>query len=146
MTETQKDVEKYDTKSISIYTDGSYCPERKAYGWGCVIPGHDSLQGSGKDERYLPARNVAGEVFAALIAIDWATKNGFAGVRLCHDYEGIRKWATGEWKANSPIATMYVDKVRQAKIKVSFQKVQAHAGIVGNEVADRLARAAIGIN
>ena len=40
-------------------------------------------------------RNVAGELNAALSAIELAIKNGFETITIFYDYKGIEKWATG---------------------------------------------------
>ena len=86
--------------------------------------------------------NVTGECYAAIRAMDYAKKHGASEILICHDYEGIAKWATGEWKAKKGIAVMYVEyvqKYREAGLKLSFKKVIAHSGCSGNLIADCLA-------
>ena len=34
-----------------------------------------------------------------MYAVQWAIKNGYHNLELRYDYEGIEKWAQGEWKA-----------------------------------------------
>ena len=107
-----------------------------------------TLRGCGNEADYLSARNVAGEIFAALNAMQWAVEHGYSSVRIFHDYEGIGKWATGDWKTNTPISIMYAQTVREIyapKLHISFCKVEAHTGVTYNELADQLAKAAVGI-
>ena len=52
-----------------------------------------------------------------------------------------------EWKANSEIAIKYVefaDKIRN-KIKITFHKVKSHTNDHYNDMADSLAKRALGI-
>ena len=72
---------------------------------------------------------------------------GNAGTRRCFDYEGIEKWASGEWKANKALTKFYSGYIAAAKnvIKIEFEHVKAHTGIDGNEEADRLAKEAVGL-
>lgn len=61
---------------------------------------------------------------------------------MFYDYEGIEKWATGEWEANSAIARAYVYQLqfKQDDIEIVFKKVKAHSGNTYNETADKLAK------
>lgn len=136
---------------LDIYVDGSYHIRKHIYGWGVVLltgEAQQTLSGWGDEADYLSARNVAGEIFASLNALQWAVDHGYTSVRIFHDYEGIAKWATGDWRTNTPISIMYAAKVREIyapKLMISFCKVEAHTGVQYNELADRLAKAAVGI-
>ena len=142
-----------DTQSpvLDIYVDGSYHIRRHVYGWGVVILSGETpvtLRGSGDEADYLPARNVAGEVFASLHAMQWAVEHGYTSIRIFYDYEGICKWATGDWKTNTPISIMYANAVRETyapKLHVTFEKVEAHTGVMYNEMADQVAKSAVGL-
>ena len=131
--------------------DGSYHIRRHVYGWGVVILSGETpvtLRGSGDEADYLPARNVAGEVFASLHAMQWAVEHGYTSIRIFYDYEGICKWATGDWKTNTPISIMYANTVRETyapKLHVTFEKVEAHTGVMYNEMADQVAKSAVGL-
>jgi len=66
---------------------------------------------------------------------------------IYHDYEGIAKWPLGLWKANKEgtIAyKSYYDKISQS-VNIKFVKVKGHSGDKYNDVADRLAKQALGI-
>ena len=59
----------------------------------------------------------------------------------------FEKWATGLWKANKEQTQNYVKTINDMKKKIDiyFQKVLAHSGDYYNEVADGLAKKAVGI-
>lgn len=141
--------EMQDSSTVEIYVDGSYSTEPPFYGSGWVaVKDKDILSRrsfSGNDARYIDSRQVPGEVFACIDAINWAKKNEFETVIVSYDYEGIEKWATGKWSANKNVSIDYVTLYKQASqgIKVIFKKVKAHSGVNFNEVADKLAKGAL---
>ena len=76
-----------------------------------------------------------------------AVELGLTEMTLFYDYEGVEKWPLRMWKANKKISQFYVaeyDKIKD-KLKVNFVHVKAHTGIPGNEAADRMAKAEVGI-
>ena len=131
------------------FVDGSFDATKKAYGSGVCIfaPGdiYVELSNRGNNEKYIDLRNVAGEIIGALIAIDWAWKNGFAKLAIYHDYEGISKWATGEWKANKNLSQYYKKFVDEKKdfLDIEFVKVSGHSNNKYNDRVDALAKGAI---
>ena len=56
------------------------------------------------------------------------------------------KWATGLWKANKPGTQAYAALCKQAmeRLQLSFVKVKGHSGNQWNDLADQLARRALG--
>ena len=77
----------------------------------------------------------------------YAVANGFQKLYIYHDYEGIAKWCQGLWKANkegTKAYKEYYDSIRE-KLQIVFVKVAAHTGDKYNEMADRLAKQALGI-
>jgi len=137
-------------KHLVAYVDGSYEHSMRRYAYGCVIVFDDhtvDLNGSGNDEALVSMRNVAGEILGSQCAIDWAIENQYESVTIYYDYEGIEKWALGIWKANKEGTKAYKAFVeeRMSKIQIRFQKVAAHTGVKYNEMADQLAKAALGL-
>ncbi|CAI3208360.1 ribonuclease H family protein [Clostridium neonatale] len=130
---------------IKVYVDGSYSDYYRMYSYGVVILYNDEIiKFSGKDKKSenLAMRNVAGELLGAIEAIKWALKNRIQDIEINYDYEGIEKWATGEWKTNKEGTKKYkefIDSIR-SDINVYFVKVKAHTGIEYNEQADKLAK------
>ena len=90
--------------------------------------------------------NVAGEVTAAMIAIQKAIDDGYKKLTIYHDYTGIAGWANG-WRASEEGAKRYKEFVNKKKeeIELVFEKVSAHTGVLYNEEADKLAKTACGI-
>ncbi|WML51700.1 viroplasmin family protein [Neobacillus sp. PS3-12] len=135
--------------SIEIYVDGSYSHTPPIYGSGWVaVKENDVLKKksfSGNDERYIESRQVPGEVFACIDAINWAKESGYEHVIISYDYEGIEKWAKRDWAAKKNISKDYVTLFDNASrgITVTFNKVKAHSSINFNEIADKLAKGAL---
>lgn len=137
-------------KDLVAYVDGSYEHSMRRYAYGCVLVFEDhteDLNGSGNDESLVGMRNVAGEILGSQCAIDWAIENHYESVTIYYDYEGIEKWALGIWKANKEGTKAYKEFVeaRKDKVQIRFQKVAAHTGVKYNEMADRLAKNALGL-
>lgn len=130
------------------YVDGSYNKEKKIYGSGVVFIGNgiEKLSISGHDDVMLKMWNVAGEVTAAMIAIQKAIDDGYKKLTIYHDYTGIAGWANG-WRASEEGAKRYKEFVNKKKeeIELVFEKVSAHTGVFYNEEADKLAKTACGI-
>ncbi len=138
-----------DTRLIA-YVDGSYDPDQKKYAYGCalVLPEEVvTLNGSGEDPDYVEMRNVAGEILGSEKAVLWAIEHGYREVVIYYDYEGIEKWANDIWKANKAGTIRYKEFIagKRKEISISFQKVAAHTGVTYNEMADRLAKEALGL-
>ncbi len=133
------------------FVDGSYNPKTKISGFGgfLVLPdGREMpLSGSTEDQDLISMRNVAGEILGAQAAMDLAVDLGLRRLTIYYDYEGIRAWAVGDWQANKPYTIKYAEHVASLadKIDLEFVKVAAHTGIPGNEKADYMAKAAVGL-
>ena len=137
---------------LFAYVDGSYNTQSGIYGYGVVLvfsDGHTEEQsGAGQKEAVAAMRNVAGELKGAMIAMQYAVNQKFQKLTIFHDYEGIAKWAMGEWKTNLEATASYREfaGMIQSKIELSFRKVTAHTGVCYNERADQLAKQGAGIS
>lgn len=131
-------------EGLRVYVDGSFLSGYPYAGWGFIaVNGNEELaRGSGITELPAESRNIDGELCAALHAMEWLASRGEQGV-ICHDYEGIARFAKGEWKAKSPVAIRYATAAEPYKGKVFFEKVEAHSGHKWNELVDKLAKDAI---
>lgn len=139
-----------DGACLVAYVDGSYDDSQKRYAYGCVFVLEEetqTLNGSDAEEEYVSMRNVAGEILGSEKAIDWAIKQGYRKIIIYYDYEGIEKWANDIWKANKPGTIRYKKFIadRRNQIEIEFSKVAAHTGDTYNEMADKLAKEALGI-
>ncbi|WP_286934696.1 MULTISPECIES: viroplasmin family protein [Aminobacterium] len=135
---------------VVAYTDGSYDEASNNYAYGVCIFDHEcneiALCNKIGYKDFAASRNIAGEVFAVITALDWAVSNGYDKIKIYYDLENIGKWATGEYDAKSKIAKFYVSKLeKQFKeyIKYEFIKVKAHSNNPYNEKADTLASNAL---
>lgn len=132
------------------YVDGSYDDSIKAFSYGVVL----FYQGKEEhfcemlnDKELVEMRNVAGEIKAAQIAMEYCVERGISSIDIHHDYEGIAKWCTGEWKANKVGTQAYraFYQTIKDKLEVHFVKVKGHSGDQYNDLADELAKKALGI-
>lgn len=146
--------------NYQIYIDGSYLEGKVGYGVIILKGGEKIAEFSGQvnanglqitdyglrikspinNPQPTSARQVLGEIFAAKKAIIWCKENKVDNVSIYYDYEGIKKWATGEWKAKQPLTKGYTDFVRSSKVRVRWNKVISHSGVYWNEKVDKLAR------
>ena len=138
-----------DKGEVVAFVDGSYDETIKAYGSGVYlfVPNGDILEWNqkGNNEKYIDMKNVAGEIIASLMAIDWAWKNEYSVINVFHDYVGVEKWATGEWETNTGLGQFYVKSINAKKeiIKINFIHVKGHSNNKYNNIVDRLARNAV---
>jgi ribonuclease HI len=132
------------TTHPEIYVDGSFADGQTGY--GVVAIQNDSA--IWEDSGTVPlgvvegSRQVAGELQAVMTALKWCADQGFSKVIVCYDYEGIEKWARGEWKTNKPLTKRYKETVANCGIEISWKKIDAHTGVKWNERADELANTA----
>ena len=148
--EITADTQINDLPEVFAFTDGSYNVKTKVYGYGGFLVANGKrfiLQGNGSDPELAAMRNVAGEIAGSEAAVRKAIELGFKELSIYYDYAGIEQWATGGWKANKEGTIRYRDFFESIKnkIKVNFVKVRGHAGIEGNEEADRIAKEAAGV-
>lgn len=132
------------------YVDGSYKKATKEFSCGAVLFWHGkALKFSKKfdDPAMASMRNVAGEIMGSVSVINYCLRNDIPEIVIFHDYEGVARWANGEWKANLDATKAYKDFCDNArtKMKISFVKVKGHSGDRFNDMADALAKQALGI-
>ena len=138
--------------AITIYTDGACRGNPGPGGWGAVLlagPHEKELRGS----EPLTTNNRM-ELTAAIRAL--AALNRPCDVMLYTDSQYVRKgiteWLT-QWKARDwrtadkkPVKNVDLWKELESEIerhKIEWHWVKGHAGVPGNERADRLANEAI---
>lgn len=138
-----------DKDKVIAYIDGSYSKAVNKYAFGCVIitPQNEIIKesGCGDNPEAVLMNNVAGELLGSMYAAKWAIKNDYAKIEIRHDYEGVAKWISGEWKAKNEIVKAYVEEMNKFRksLAVTFTKVAAHSNDPLNDEADKLAKEAL---
>lgn len=143
-----------DALTVRAYVDGSYEHSALMYAGGAVILYEDQevyISEAGNNEALVSMRNVAGELLGAIRAMEWFDEHhleiGANRLVIYYDYEGIAKWAIGSWKAKKEGTQAYVAKYHHfsQNFTIEFVKVLAHSGDKYNEMADQLAKKALGL-
>ncbi|GHV02026.1 hypothetical protein AGMMS49521_3190 [Campylobacterota bacterium] len=125
--------------------DGSYNKETQFYSYGVVISSLDGTEltaFSGREKDETNEWQIPGELLSATKAIEWAHIKGYRKILIKHDYEGIEKFATAEYKAQGHSSTKYVQFL--AKLKPEIDISYRHASEKEIEPAHDLARQALG--
>lgn len=140
----------HEAANVIAYVDGSYRSDTGEFSYGMVI-----LQNGEEhcfcqkmtDKELAQMHNVAGEIKGSEAAMQYALDHNIPEIVIYHDYEGIAKWCTGAWKANKAGTQAYQAFYQEAikKIKVHFVKVKGHSNDKYNDMADQLAKKALGI-
>lgn len=138
------------TDTMVAYVDGSFNVKTSIYGYGAVIIYNgDKIRLSKAYDNviYANARNVAGEVFGAMAAVNIALEKKCKNLNIYYDYAGIENWALGAWNANQELSKKYAEfmKTNMKQINIKFIKVKAHSGNTLNDEADKLAKSAVGL-
>lgn len=135
---------------LQIYVDGSYDAATNMFSYGMVVL-QDGCERAFyekiEDEELAAMHNVAGEIKGAEAAMRYAVDNNAEKLIIYHDYEGIAKWCTREWKAGKSGTQAYrdyYDSVKE-KVQIQFIKVKGHSNNKYNEMADKLAKKALGL-
>lgn len=141
--------ESAETQAVA-YVDGSFNKLTKEFSYGAVIfYNGEELRFSQKynDKNLAEMHNVAGEIKGAEAAMQYCLDNNIPSITIYHDYEGIAKWCSGEWQAKKAGTIAYADfyKKASAEVDIQFVKVKGHSGDKYNDIADMLAKEALGI-
>ncbi|NBH28240.1 RNase H [Lachnospiraceae bacterium] len=139
-----------DRDCVKIYVDGSYNSATKEFSYGMVVlcgDGEEKYSGKSDDKELVSMRNVAGEIKGAEAAMQYAIDKSLPAIEIYHDYEGIAKWCLGEWKTNKEGTKAYKAFYDEAsrRVQISFVKVTGHSNDKYNDMADELAKEALGI-
>ena len=148
--DTRSRAEKPASDQVIAYVDGSYRSDTGEFSYGMVILKDGEEHTFCKkmtDKELALMHNVAGEIKGSEAAMQYAVDHNIPEITIYHDYEGIAKWCTGAWKATKPGTIAYQAFYREAmkKVKVHFVKVKGHSNDKYNDMADQLAKKALGI-
>lgn len=133
------------------YVDGSYDVSTGKFACGIVLwigENKEEISHAYDHSEMSEMRNVAGEIMGSSEAIKYCLEHNVGKLTIYHDYEGIAKWCTGEWKAKKQYTKAYAAYYAKAraKMQIDFVKVKGHSGDRYNDEADRLARSALSLD
>lgn len=139
-----KSVEALNDDELIIYSDGSYDKNLKLSSYGVVYlqKAQPEYYRSGIVDDKNGTQNVIGEITGVLEGLKYAMYKGKKKAYIYHDYEGLSKWISKEWKVKSSDASYYINEINKYKseIELEFVKVKAHSGEKYNEICDKLAK------
>lgn len=138
-----------ETEAVA-YVDGSYDAATHAFSYGMVLFNRQKeyhFSEKYTDSELAQMHNVAGEIKGSEAAIRYCLEHGIKSITIYHDYEGIAKWCNGEWQAKKTGTIAYANFYKEAstKVRIRFVKVKGHSGDKYNDLADKLAKEALGI-
>ena len=139
-------------KEAIVYTDGACSGNPGPGGWGATIKiGDETFEIFGGEDK---TTNNRMELIAAIKALEYLNENHKITLYTDSNYvkDGITKWIFN-WKKNNwktstkkPVKNsdlwIQLDEI-QSKREVKWNWVKGHAGNLGNERADELARMGI---
>ena len=137
--------------SAIAYVDGSYIHSKKEFSFGAVLLYQNSekhFNAVFSDPELAAMRNVAGEIKGAEFVMKYCVKNNIPKLDIYYDYEGIEKWCTGAWKTTKDGTAAYRRAYLEysSQIEITFHKVKGHSNDKYNDLADCLAKSALGIS
>lgn len=143
--------DKESENGVVIYVDGSFSVDKGNFSYGLVVVSNGNIiykdKGKGYDKDAIALRNVSGEILGAKKAVEFAISNNYKEIIIAYDYQGIESWALGTWKRNNKITSEY-NEYMQGKMKdinIKFKKIRGHSGDLYNDLADKLAKEALGL-
>ncbi|MCX7772516.1 MAG: RimK family alpha-L-glutamate ligase [Clostridia bacterium] len=133
-----------DTSGIrhQAYVDGSFI--QGSVGYGAVILEDQQVVaeifGSVDSPDAFQSRQVGGEIQAVIEVLEWCKKKCVKEIAIFYDFQNIEKWATGQYRANTPMTMAYKQYIDQCPVAITWVKVQSHTGVALNDKADELAK------
>jgi len=138
--------EKQNNKVVA-YIDGGYNNQTKEYSYGVVLfhKGKEYHFNEKFDNvSFQTMRNVAGKIEGSKKAISFCAENAVKFLDMYYDFEGIAKWARGEWHTNKPgtiaYKNFYDDMIQKHQLRVNFIKVETHSNNNYSDLANPLAK------
>ena len=96
---------------MKIYVDGSYNPRTKVWGGAAILMQDDDVvikEILVSDKDLNGSRQINGESESTIHALRYILEHlkeiDDKTITIFYDYEGIEKWATGEWTARKDVA------------------------------------------
>jgi len=95
---------------LKAYVDGAY--RDGGVGYGFIIFDRSTVLAERSEPVpkgiWADSRQVGGELLATMAVLAWCDDRGVREITVFYDYEGIRAWATGKWRAKKELTQTYV--------------------------------------
>jgi ribonuclease HI len=134
-----------------FYVDGSSSGKNNKITYGFVVFQNSrpiyAESGRVENKETKSLGNVAGELTAAMKALDYAAEHHYRKVIVRHDFDGISYLQRPSLRQRHGFIEFYTDWIMawhadHPQIHTEFEKVKGHSGVQGNNWADRLAKRA----
>ena len=138
---------KIDKTSPYAFISGCFNNLNKTYGYGGIIF-HEGqkyvVQGGGKDTNLINLGSVASQILASKETIKKAINLEIRNLNIYYDYEGVEKWANGDWKRNLKETKDYYNFIQEITpiININFIKNKNNLSDEKIEVANLAKKAA----
>lgn len=73
----------------------------------------------------LEMQQVGGELQAVYSAINWCKDQGIHLISIFYKYDGIKAWATGNWKTNKPATRDYASFIQNCGVQIHWSKISS---------------------
>ena len=140
---------KVDKKGSYAYVSGCFNNLNKSYGYGGIIF-HEGqkyeVQGGGNDNDLINIGSVASQILASKETIKKAINLEIRNIDIYYDYDGIEKWANGDWKRNLKETKDYYNFIQEISpiININFIKNKKNNPSNEKNEASYLAKKAAG--
>ena len=130
---------------IVYYVDGSYINNKIGWSYVAVVNREVKAHNNGNiKETKNTSRNISGELFATLSAVENAIMMNKKEMYIVHDYQGISSFVTGAWNPKTVEAKKYTETmkglIKEYDLNIHFVKVKGHSDNEFNDLADNLAK------
>ena len=139
------------SQTVAAYVDGSYDPDYNKCGYGVAITTGDGreifLYGTNKEAAKTGLRNVASEFCGCVSAIEWAAQRKAKKLIVVSDCASVIQANTDGTRSRNEFVRKCVKVCEDAKaqgMEIEFQKIAGHVGNPYGDMADALARYALG--
>ncbi|GAB4511086.1 MAG: hypothetical protein OHK0046_08690 [Anaerolineae bacterium] len=114
----------HQSPDYQAYVNGTYAAGVVGYGAVVLYQSQEKTRWAGKVTQHADMRQVAGELEATLLVLDWCRSNYLTEIEVHYDYDGIEKWATGEWRGNTSATRLYQERVKSLAINIKWHKIK----------------------
>ena len=111
----------------NAYISGSFNKYNNIYGYAGLIIHNDTrhiIKGKGNDINLIQLGSVSSQITASKEIIKKAIGLNIKNLNIYYDYDGVEKWATGEWKRNKEETKKYYDFIQDMKSKINIKFIK----------------------